>query len=122
MTTTERPRAAARITLGAADLKRYLLASLAAAYTLAWWSFGSRAPIDSTEQAQAAPSPGRTPEPAAKTAWYDELPMSQQPPVQLPAGWRIVSRSAVEPVSTTLAPVPRRVTPARARRIRTRSS
>ena len=119
---TERPRAPARFALGAADLKRYLLASLAAAYTLAWWSFGSRAPIDSPEQAQVAPSPRKLQQPAPRTAWYDELPKSQKPPVQVPAGWQIASRSAVEPASTTLAPVPRRVTPARVRRIRTRSS
>lgn len=119
---TERPRAPARFALGAADLKRYLLASLAAAYTLAWWSFGSRAPTAASEQAQVAQSPSDARQPAPRTAWYDELPLSQKPPVQLPAGWQIASGSAVEPVSTTLAPVPRRVTPARARRIRTRSS
>jgi hypothetical protein len=90
--TTDAPRSA---------LERYLIALLAAAYLTAWWGFGSRA---AARSAAALPPLA----PAARSVWYQELPPSERPAVQLPAGWHLADR-----VSRL---------PARAGRIRTRSS
>lgn len=119
MTTTERPRAS-RAVAGPGTLRLYLVALLAAAYFVAWWLLGIRAPARS----DAPPITGTTPQTSATPAiatWFHDLPAAKRPFVDLPAGWHIADPTAPA-VSARAVPVPVRVAPARARRIRTRSS
>lgn len=119
MTTTDRPRAS-RVITGPGTLRLYLVALLAAAYFVAWWLLGIRAPA----RPDAAPSTGTKPQANAAPAvatWFHELPAAKRPFVDLPPGWRIADPTAPA-VAARSVPVPVRVSPARARRIRTRSS
>jgi hypothetical protein len=122
MTTTERRRSSPNVARSAPDLMLHLLAALASAYALAWWTFAGRTPLRSVDPGASDEEPAHHVQPRV-IAWYDELSPSGQPPVQVPAGWRIVRRASAAPASTDAAtPVPVRVSPSRAGRIRTRSS
>lgn len=117
MTTTER---ASRAVAGPSTLRLYLVALLAAAYFVAWWLLGIRAPARS----DAAPITGTTRETSAAPAvatWFHDLPAAKRPLVDLPAGWHIADPTAPA-VTARAVPVPVRVAPARGHRIRTRSS
>jgi hypothetical protein len=123
MRTTDPPRSSSKVT-GATNLQLYLVALLASTYVAAWWVFGASAPAASTS----------TPEPPAAraleierqprvAAWFHDLPPALRPPVDLPAGWHIAIRATQPPrVTRRDTPVPVQVPPARAGRIRTRSS
>ena len=122
MTTTERPRSSPLRTIGASNLRLNLLALLAIVYVVAWWMFGVRAPVRSAvlPPLQAAPESSRQPQLAT---WYQDLPPSERPVVELPAGWRLADRTPRSSgTSVRQVPVPVRVSPTRPGRIRTRSS
>ena len=114
MTTIERARSHP-------NLRVYLVALLASVYSLAWWTFGIRAPLRSAERASLHPVVVRGAQPEVAT-WYRELPPAA-PPVQLPAGWIIAEQATASPVPVA-RPLPgsRRASPRRQARIRTRSS
>lgn len=121
-TTIERPGASPTRATGAPHPKLSLIALLASVYVFAWWAFGVRVPARSAEPLAIAPGP----EPRAQrpvATWYQDLPPSARPPVQLPAGWHIAggATASFAPAGRA-APVPVRVSPARPARIRTRSS
>ncbi len=121
-TTTERPGPSlSRHATGVSNLKLYLIALLATAYVLAWWLFGARA----ADSSAAAPAIEASSEPSGqpRSAWFHDLPTAERPVVEVPAGWHIADRTAPSPgVIRSGVPVPVRVSPARAGRIRTRSS
>ena len=125
MTTTELPRPGRKRPGGLTNLRLYLIASLAAVYLLAWWSFGTRA---RRPAALPAPTPGRAPsEPSRLAIWYADLPSASRPVVALPPGWHVAEPSTTStgssgPTAREPGPVPVRVAPARRGRIRTRSS
>ena len=103
-------------------LKSYLLALLAIVYAVTWWVFGTRA----SAQSAAAPSRDAAPEPSRKpqsVTWYHDLPPPERPVVGPPVGWHLADPPASPsgPIARQV-PVPVRVPPARAGRIRTRSS
>jgi hypothetical protein len=127
-TTTERPRArrarpdAPAHPGGARDLRLYLTALLAMIYLLAWWAFGARQPRSAATPEPAPPA--LTPAaPSQLAIWYADLPPARRPVVRVPAGWQIAPTT---PAATSTLhdapPRPVRVAPARARRVRTRSS
>ena len=124
--TTERPRPAPSRTTDATNLRLYLVASLATAYVMAWWVFGGRPPTSSvgalvTEVVE--PAPAATSRQPARAAWIDDLPPTNRPVVEVPAGWHIADRTAPSPSVTRRAvPRPVRASPSRPGRIRTRSS
>ena len=104
------------------NLKSYLLALLAIVYVVTWWVFGTRGPAPSAAlpPRDAAPEPSGQPQLAR---WYQDLPPSERPVVEPPVGWHLADRPA--PPSRPIVrqvPVPVRVPPTRAGRIRTRSS
>lgn len=121
-TMIERPRASSSGAMGASNMRHYLIALLAAAYVVAWWLLGIRASATPDEALAIEPTPEASAEPAIVT-WFHDLPPANRPVVNLPAGWRIADRTTSSPAVTARAvPVPVRVSPARAGRIRTRSS
>ncbi len=89
------------------DLRPYVLAALATVYAAVFWVLQGRAPRDSA----ANDSTNRE---SPRPIWYDELPAGARPEVRLPPGW-VIARAGDPPPRT-------RVAPARAPRIRTRSS
>ncbi len=105
-------------------MKLHLVAVLGSVYVIAWLGLGlgARAPGRSVELSLTEP----TREPPAQrqvATWYQDLPSSARPVVQLPAGWHIAADEVPAPSGMTRAvPAPRRVSPPRAGRIRTRSS
>lgn len=106
---------------GMASLRLYLVAFLAAAYVLAWWLFGARTPARVDAEPSSATSVETRAEPQL-TTWLHDLPPAARPHVDVPAGWHIAEHTAPGPVTRQATPVPVRVSPARPRRIRTRSS
>ncbi len=108
MTTTRRPRPP----LFTRSLRPHLVALLALAYVVAWWSFGERR-VQLRWASRTEPT-----RPPSPVVWYGELPQRQRPAVALPDGWMIVP-AAQRPVA---APGPVRATVAHPGRIRTRSS
>lgn len=121
--TTDPSRTPAGRPRAMSNLKLYLAALLATFYSVVWWTLGLRAPrAATTEQPEVESGPVNGPE-AGATAWYQDLAPADRPPLHLPPGWRLASpssASAMEPQD--VPPVPVRVAPDRARRIRTRSS
>jgi hypothetical protein len=104
------------------NLKSYLVALLAIVYVVTWWVFGTRA----SAQFAAAPPHDAAPEPSGKpqlATWYHDLPPPERPVVEPPVGWHLADRPAppTGPIARQV-PVPVRVPPTRAGRIRTRSS
>ncbi len=89
----------------------YVVAFLAAVYTITWRTIGGHAP------APTATAPTAT-EPEPRFVWIDKLPPAMQPVVVLPAGWQRASQPSVATQPAGLVHVP---TP-RAPRVRTRSS
>ncbi len=119
-TTTRRPRVSPGRAIGVPNLRLYLIAFLASVYVLAWWTFGARASARAAEIPRIDPAP----EPRARqqaATWYQDLPPSVRPAVQLPAGWSIAERSTASPAPRSVT-VPVRASAARPGRIRTRSS
>lgn len=104
------------------ELRLYVVAILAAVYTVSWRAItGSGALHGPNETPAAADEPAVPTDPAAPTAvWLDDLPAAERPPMVLPAGWRVVPRGT----TPTLATPPRvvRVPAPRPLRVRTRSS
>ena len=123
MRTTDPGRSAAGRPRAMSNLKLYLTALLATFYTVVWWTLGLRLPRGATaERPEVESVPVNGPE-AGSTAWYQDLAPADRPPLRLPPGWRLASPSspsAAEPQDVPPVPVP--VAPARASRIRTRSS
>ena len=84
----------------AREWRLYAVAVLAGVYVLAWTRI----------------APQRRTAPALPAAvWLDELPRERRPSVAPPAGWRVATPNAIDPV-------PRRVPTAQPPRLRTRSS
>lgn len=120
-TTTEPPRPPEKPT-EATNLRLYLVAFLASAYVAAWWLFGARAPAAPTPEPPVARAQQIEGQPRHAT-WFADLPPTQRPQVDVPAGWHIAHQPTAPPrVTRRDAPVPVRVAPTRAGRIRTRSS
>jgi hypothetical protein len=116
MKTTESGR---RTTPGPlASLKLYLTAFLAGLYLVIWWSLDSRAP--SADQTVAAPAATATRRSRA-AIWYQNLPPSARPVLQLPQGWSVADDTSGPRAVDEAPPVPVRVASQRAR-TRTRSS
>jgi hypothetical protein len=112
--TTERRRAP-----GAGALRLYLLALLAAAYVVTWWLLARRATVGPAASDEVPEVPARR----RAATWFHDLPASERPVVDLPAGWHIADRSARPAAAAADAPpIPVRVPAARPGRIRTRSS
>ncbi len=122
MTTLERPCPAPTRPIGMANLKLHLIALLAMAYVAVWWMFGARAPRPAQlPEVSLEPVPSASPRLAT---WYEDLPPSRRPRVDLPPGWLIAETSVApsSPIGREVVPEPVRVGPARPGRIRTRSS
>jgi hypothetical protein len=121
-TTTERRRTAPRPAVNGRNLRLYLIALLAAAYTGAWCSLGLHPPAEPDEEARGLETVPQT-RPERGAVWFHDLPAKERLVVDLPAGWH-VARPMLSPRRQT-ARVPTSVrasTPARSGRIRTRSS
>jgi hypothetical protein len=115
MTDTRAPRPSPRIPLTPLELRLYVAAILAAVYLVSWRAI---APDAASPERSAGPgTPEESGPPAA--VWLDELPAAQRPPLALPGGWRLASRT-----EAPAAPAPRvvRAPASRPRRVRTRSS
>jgi hypothetical protein len=108
MTTTRRRRPP----LFTRSLRPHLLALLALAYVVAWWSFGER-----RVQIRLAPR-AELAGPRSPVVWYSELPPGERPPVALPDGWMIAPTAQRQ----MAPPRPVRASAAHPGRIRTRSS
>jgi hypothetical protein len=105
------------------NLKLYLTALLATFYTVVWWTLGLRLPRAATTEGPEVESVPGNGVGAGSMAWYQDLAPADRPPLHLPPGWRLASPSSPSAVAPQDAPpVPVRVAPARAPRIRTRSS
>ncbi len=114
--TTARPRAISNLML-------HLTALLAMFYSVVWWTLGLRVPRPATTKEPNVESVPAIDQGRGATAWYQDLAPFDRPPIHIPPGWRLAdppSSSAAEPRDAP--PVPVRVAPERATRIRTRSS
>jgi hypothetical protein len=121
--TTERRRPSSKGTTDAGNLKLYLIALLAAAYVGAWYLLGLPPPAKSEEEAQPLKTALQTSPEHGMAIWFHDLPAADRPVVHLPAGWHVADRTLSRTSATAgRVPVPERVSPARTRRIRTRSS
>lgn len=97
------------------ELRLYLVAFLAAVYTISWRAIGGHAVAAGSAAATTVP-PATAP---AGVVWIDHLPPEQQPAIAIPAGWQRASespRASTQPARVVQVPV-RRVP-----RVRTRSS
>lgn len=114
MTTDRTPRDPRR-RASPLEVRAYLIALLAAIYTITWRVIGDRVPTPSAPDA-APPAPG--------VVWLDRLPPRARPAIVLPPGWQLATdapaTAAQQPVAATqrLTHLPTR----RAPRVRTRSS
>jgi hypothetical protein len=122
-TTTERRRASSPGAMSASIVRLYLIALLATAYVVAWWLLGVRTPANLDQEARTLePTPETSAEHGMAT-WFHDLPAAERPVVIVPAGWHIADRTTASlAASSRAAPIPVRVSPTRAGRIRTRSS
>ena len=93
MMTTTTERTSATHPPAASNLRLYLIAFLATAYLLAWWLFGGRTPASHSDLVPSEPAPETSRGPRV-AAWYHDIPPSQRPAVDLPAGWHIVTVQA----------------------------
>lgn len=93
-------------------LRLYVVAALAAVYTISWRAIGAH-----TSSAPAAETAAPAIAEPARAVWFEDLPANERPAIAVPAGWQLTSRAGP-------APAPRLVrAPARTgRRVRTRSS
>jgi len=121
MTTTSSGNTSVRRPGPLANLKLYLMAFLASAYLVIWWSLGSRLPSSNTEGVPAASPPVGDTHRTGAAVWYSDLPPSVRPRLQLPPQWRIADDSPDSQAADEAAPVPVRTVSERAR-VRTRSS
>ena len=117
MTDPPRTRAkrTAHIALSSLEWRAYLAAALAGVYAAVW--------LASAPSSRASPAQP-TNAPTATTVWLDELPATARPPIALPPGWTLASRTApapqvARPSNARVRPAPQ---PSRPVRIRTRSS
>ncbi len=119
MKTTEGERPARSRPVLAGDLRPSVLALLATGYLIVFWALAVRAP-----RAAASPGLSMSPapvEPGRTTVWYADLPPRERPALRLPPGWSVATASDAAAASDA-RPRMVRVSPARAGRVRTRSS
>ena len=96
------------------ELRSYLVAALAAVYTITLRAIGGHAPAMEPPPV-SAPIAGDPP----RSAWLGSVPPAIRPAITLPAGWQIVSARATPPSQpAAIVRVPDRRVP----RVRTRSS
>jgi hypothetical protein len=120
--TTEHPDANRGVMRRASplELRLYVVALLAAVYTITWRVIGGHA--SGTESTFAAAPRSTTNEPQ-RFVWIDSLPPTLRPRIAMPAGWQLVSeQSSVAPESVAEPARVIRAPTRRVPRVRTRSS
>lgn len=127
MRTTEAAPTTEAKASGASNLELYLIAALALAYVLAWWSFGARVPGPPLSARRSLPGSPAGPTPGRTVLWLQEIPVAERPSFVLPDGWRLADRRATPPrqirrPASDPVPAPVPVDRARRGRVRTRSS
>lgn len=126
MTTERKPRRApapdGRPPLTPLEWRLGLTAVLGIVYLAAWSGISSLAPVSDASEVAAEPEAAHTrPSAAARTVWFDRMPATERPVLDLPPGYRLASSEARVAEANLVARndrIPRR----RAIRIRTRSS
>ncbi len=110
------------VALPESSLRLYAIAILATMYVVAFLALETPAE-EPVAEAELAPAEVVVPleSPAERrTVWWSELPVERRPALALPPGLRVVEPGTEPPVVASAAPV--RVSRARPRRLRTRSS
>ena len=120
MTTERRPaNRKARTGVTGVELRLYMVALLAAVYTISWRAIGGHSPAT-----KPVVAPAREASDAQRFVWIDSVPPGLRPPIALPAGWQLASRPQA-PTATVQNAQPARVVHVPSRRVprvRTRSS
>jgi hypothetical protein len=108
--TTERRPPESRVKASPLELRLYVVAVLAAIYTISWRAIGAQVteapPI--TDRTAGASEPQRF-------VWIDHLPPTSVPALSIPVGWQRASPPSATAQPTRLVQTPNR-------RVRTRSS
>lgn len=109
-----------RLGLSPLELRLYMVALLAAVYTISWRAIGgqARAPVTLTPERPIAIAPRTTEQP--RFVWIDSLPPDARPLIGLPAGWQLASEPRPSAITQPARVV--RVPSQRVPRVRTRSS
>lgn len=106
--TTERRQPESRVKASPLELRLYVVAVLAAIYTISWRAIGAQV-------TEAPPITDRTTAETQRVVWIDHLPPTSVPAISIPVGWQRASPPAATSQPTRLVQTPNR-------RVRTRSS
>lgn len=96
------------------ELRLYIVALLAAVYTVTWRAVGGLAHAPASSVSERPPPTSTEPE---RYVWLDRVPLDARPVIALPAGWQLAQPSATTQPARVVRVPDRRVP-----RVRTRSS